>query len=101
MSARPLRSSLCLFVSLLIVIVSNSSIRAVEIHVVGDGAYKYAEGVWTETLDARIGSSMTAIWAFSENDIFIGDMDGVVHHYDGYSWDAIYEAGFSHKIRCI
>ena len=95
------RSILSALFIVLLVGASYVSPKAYEIHVVGDGAYKCVDGFWIETLDARIGSSMTAIWAFSENDIFIGDMDGVVHHYDGNSWDSIYEAGGSHNIRCI
>ncbi len=90
MHAYLFRSSLCILSIALIVGTAFVSSEAYEIHIVGDAAYKCVDGVWTQTLEERMGS-MTAIWAFSENDIFVGDMDGIVRHYDGYSWNTIYE----------
>ena len=78
---------------LLIVIIASISIFgtsiAVEIHAVGKGAYAYVNGSWIQTAPKTM-DEITAIWAFGENDIFIGDMNGVVHHYDGSNWSELY-----------
>lgn len=52
---------------------------AAEIHLVGDGAYKCVDDEWVQTAPERIGD-MSAVWAFSENDVFIGDYIGAVFH---------------------
>ena len=100
MRTHSLRSGLCSLFFLLIMVIVCGSPLAVEIHVVGEAAYKFVDGEWIQTALERMGD-MTAIWAFSENDIFIGNRDGVVYRYDGITWEKIYVDINGRDIMCI
>jgi hypothetical protein len=69
--------------------------EATEVHVVGDGGYKYAGGEWVQTAPEKLGD-VSAIWAFAEDDIFVGDEDGAVFQFDGQEWECIYRRYLGH-----
>lgn len=74
--------SIILFASLAILTICGSA-RTVEIHIVGDVAYKYVDGEWVLTTPQPLGD-MRAVWAFAEDDLYANDADGSVNQL--FSW---------------
>lgn len=77
----------------IIVIVSMFGLSlAVEIHAVGEAAYRCVDGLWTQTAPERIEGNLRGLWAFGEDDIFAGNDNGIVYHYDGSTWSELYQS---------
>ena len=82
------RSCLCILCFALVIGTGFNALQAVEVHVVGEAAYKYADGEWSCTVTERLGYAKS-IWAFADDDIFIGDGNGNLFHFDGYEWNCM------------
>ena len=84
------RSCLCILSIAILACSICGAARTTEIHVVGDAAYKYAEDEWIKTASERLEGELTAIWAFAEDDIFVGTDEGHVYRFDGSLWSQSY-----------
>jgi hypothetical protein len=91
MSTRVLLSCLVILCAFLVIGAAFDASWAGEIHVVGNAGYRYLDGEWTQTIPERIHGSLRAVFALSENDIYVSSDDGLVYYFNGSTWDKVFE----------